>query len=534
MAALTFKVGGDTSGLKKALGGARSMLSGLASSIKTLGIGAALGGAAAAASGLALAIKGIRASADMEQLEVSFSVLTGSARQARESIAELMEFSNRTPLDPGEVVDSGRSLLAFGVEADNLVETLEMVGNVAQGIGAPLGEIAEIYGKARVQGRLFGEDINQLTGRGIPVIGELAKVLGVTNEEVKGMVTAGAVGFPELEKAFRAMSGEGGQFANMMERQSGTFSGMMSTLAGKVNSVIRESFTEVTAQLKPVLGQLMAVIDSMKPKIVEAGQTLATMIGVIMELFRQGQLEALITDSLIVAGNEFTNVIIKGFALAGQVLLGAMKGVAAMMMELFKKLMDPEFLKGLAKTAGAGVLKTFDSFAGSGVLGPVANVLDRVMPDSLRERGRVTADEMLEEGIGQIAVLGRRQEEALLASIANTKAQMDEIMDSDGLIDSSDEIKRIKALVGDALNAMELLRDQAKDEKEKEPAGIEKPEILMDGFGEGRRNPIVSSLGRIGGAALRGPRADQMDRERNRYLRQIVQNTGSPQTAVFG
>jgi len=52
-----------------------------------------------------------------------------------------------------------------------------------------------------VQGRLFGEDINQLTGRGIPVIQELAKQFGVSESEVKKLVEQGKVGFPAATRS---------------------------------------------------------------------------------------------------------------------------------------------------------------------------------------------------------------------------------------------------------------------------------------------------------------------------------------------
>jgi hypothetical protein len=38
--------------------------------------------------------------------------------------------------------------------------TLRRIGDVSAGVQAPISEIAELYGKARVQGRLFAEDIN--------------------------------------------------------------------------------------------------------------------------------------------------------------------------------------------------------------------------------------------------------------------------------------------------------------------------------------------------------------------------------------
>lgn len=62
------------------------------------------------------------------------------------------------------------------------------IGDVAAGIHAPIGEIAEDAGEATVNGRLFADDINQLTRRGGPIIQELAKQFGVTDTEVKKLV----------------------------------------------------------------------------------------------------------------------------------------------------------------------------------------------------------------------------------------------------------------------------------------------------------------------------------------------------------
>ena len=80
--------------------------------------------------------------------------------------------------DLHELADAGRKLIAFGESADSVPETLRRIGDVSAGVQAPVNEIAELYGKARVQGRLFAEDINQLTGRGIPIIQQLARQFG--------------------------------------------------------------------------------------------------------------------------------------------------------------------------------------------------------------------------------------------------------------------------------------------------------------------------------------------------------------------
>ena len=169
-------------------------------------------------------------SARMEQTSISFGVMLKSGEKAKILLADLNKFAADTPFEFPEIAQASKSLLAFGVAQEKIIPTLKNIGDIASGIGIPLTELAEIYGKAKVQGRLFAEDINQLTGRGIPIISELSKQFGVSESKVKDLVEQGKVGFPQLEKAFQDLTSTGGQFSGMMQAQSRTFDGALSTI----------------------------------------------------------------------------------------------------------------------------------------------------------------------------------------------------------------------------------------------------------------------------------------------------------------
>lgn len=202
----------------------------------TLAGGALLGiGSAAGALGF-----GVKLAADYEQAEVAMTTLLGSADQAKQLLGDLSDFAASTPFQFPELQDSARKLVAFGVAGENTVPTLRMIGDIAAGTGNSIGDLAEIYGKARVQGRLMAEDINQLTGRGIPIIQELAKQFGVAESEVKNLVSKGSVNFGNLQQAFASLTGEGGRFSGMMEAQSHTLSGLFSTLKDNVGNALRD------------------------------------------------------------------------------------------------------------------------------------------------------------------------------------------------------------------------------------------------------------------------------------------------------
>jgi tape measure domain-containing protein len=114
----------------------------------------------------------------------------------------------------------------------------------------PLGELADIYGRQRAQGRLFAQDLNQFTGRGVPLIQELAKQFGVAEMEVRKLVEQGKVGFENLEEAVISLTSEGGQFHDLMKAQSKTMSGLATTLKDEVNLALTEIGTTISEDLQ--------------------------------------------------------------------------------------------------------------------------------------------------------------------------------------------------------------------------------------------------------------------------------------------
>lgn len=174
-------------------------------------------------------IASIKFAADIESTRTSLSVLLKDGDAATKMFSDWQQLAALTPLSGEDIADAGKKLLAFNIDAGKVTDTLRVIGDISAATGSNISDIADIYGKAAVQGRLFAEDINQFQGRGIPVVQALAKQFGVTEAAVRDLVKEGKVGFPEVEKAFAAMTGPGGQFEGMMERLSETTMGKFST-----------------------------------------------------------------------------------------------------------------------------------------------------------------------------------------------------------------------------------------------------------------------------------------------------------------
>ena len=165
-----------------------------------------------------------------QQLEIAFETMLGSGTKAKALMDQMVETAAKTPFDLAGVAGGAKQLLAYGESADKVNDTLVRLGNIASGLSIPLNDIVYLYGTTMVQGRLYAQDVRQFTGRGIPLVKELAAMYGVTAEEISAMVSEGKIGFPEVEKVIRKLTDQGGQFYNLMEKQSASLTGQIANL----------------------------------------------------------------------------------------------------------------------------------------------------------------------------------------------------------------------------------------------------------------------------------------------------------------
>ena len=237
-------------------------------------------GAAALAAGFSareLVSNIVRTRGEMQQLEVAFTTMLQSGEKAASLLADAVEFAAKTPFDLQGVAGGIRQSLAYGAEAEDVIEEVEMLGNVAAGLSVPLNDMIYLFGTLRAQGRAMTVDIRQFAGRGVPIYEELAKVLGVTRQEVSALITEGKVGFPEVEQAFRNMTSEGGMFYNLMREQSKTITGQISNLQDGISQM----FNSIGQQSEGVITSAISGLSWM----VEHYRELAQVLGVVVAAY---------------------------------------------------------------------------------------------------------------------------------------------------------------------------------------------------------------------------------------------------------
>lgn len=274
-------IGVDVDDLNKGLNNAQKKIDDFGSKLESIGTKLSIGLSAP----LALVAKSaLDASGNFESLQTSFNTMLGSVEAGKQMMQDLQKFNLSTPFESEEVAKATKSLLAFGFAQQDIIPNLRRIGDISSGVGMSVQELADIYGKARVQGTLFAEDINQLTGRGIPIIAEFAKQLGVTEGQVKKLASEGKISFTQLEQAFVSLTSEGGKFFGMTANQAGTWQGVMSNASDSItqslvtlgDTIIKSlNLKEVIPQATAYLGDMVEAFKSLSPE----AQRAITIIG---------------------------------------------------------------------------------------------------------------------------------------------------------------------------------------------------------------------------------------------------------------
>lgn len=258
--------------IKASIQGISSEGVGLSNVLSNVAKAAASIGVAFTAQSLIRQIVSIRG--EFQQLEVAFKTMLGSEEQATELMGQLLETAAKTPFDLQSISNGARQLLAYGENVNNVNDDLVRLGNIAAGLSQPLNDLVYLYGTTMTQGRLYTADLNQFTGRGIPMIRELANVFGVAESKVRELVEEGKVGFPEVQKVIENLTNEGGMFYNLMEEQSKTITGQISNIGDAISSM----FNSIGQQSEGIINSSLNVVSSLIENYEQVGRILLGLV----------------------------------------------------------------------------------------------------------------------------------------------------------------------------------------------------------------------------------------------------------------
>ena len=203
---------------------------------------------------------GIRYAAALEKQAVAFEVLLGSQAKSAALMEDIRKFATSTPFRMADINMAAQRLLGYGSAAEEVVDTLRMLGDVAMGDTAILDRLSVAYGRLLEKGKASLESLNMFSEAGVPLMKELARQLEVTTERLYEMVSQGLVSFDDVDSALVSMTSEGGQFFQMVSKQAETLEGLMSTFKDSVEDLRFELIQGFIPAIKDALDWMIKLL----------------------------------------------------------------------------------------------------------------------------------------------------------------------------------------------------------------------------------------------------------------------------------
>ena len=332
-------------------------------------------GAVSGAFGAAV-LSGVKYNSQMEQYITSFGTMLGSAEEATKLVNNLKEMGAKTPFETSDLAKASQTLLAFGTSAEDLLPTLQMLGDVSQGNKERFDSLTLAFAQVGSAGKLSGQDLLQFVNAGFNPLNEISKMTGESMAELKERMSAGGVSAEEVAEAFKHATSEGGQFYQAMEAQSQTFNGQMSTLKDNAMSFIGELTQGVTNTLKDsVLPTVNGWLEELQSAFTSNGvEGVVTAFGSILAdaCTKLAQAAPGVVDLAV----GFIQSFIKGIGDNAPQLIQAAKQIVGALVDGLIKLLPSEIQKPVKETVN--ILKR--SFESGGLRNAI-NTVSKILKD---------------------------------------------------------------------------------------------------------------------------------------------------------
>ena len=313
-----------------------SKLGGIAK--KGAGVAVAAVGAVTTALGAGV-VAGVKYNASIESYQTSFEVMTGSAEKAAEVIDKLKKVGAETPFELPDLADTTQLLMNYGFSADEAMDKMMMLGDISQGSAEKMSRIATAYGQMSSAGKVSLEDIKQMIEAGFNPLQEISESTGESMASLYDRISKGTVSVDEITASMQRATSEGGKYFQSMEKQSQTFSGLISTLKDNAQQLLGEVVKPISDGLtESLLPAAISAIEQLTQGFEEngvsgmiqaAGNIVNGLITGIMEnapfLISTGM--ELLSQFWLGIATGLPELIVKGFEIVTQLALGIMQNL---------------------------------------------------------------------------------------------------------------------------------------------------------------------------------------------------------------
>lgn len=215
-------------------------------------------GATTAITGLAKS--GIEYNAAIEDYTTAFTTMLGDAEEASKLVQKLNKMGAETPFETSDLLEVTQLLMNYGQTADQAVEKMSMLGDIAQGNADKMVRVATAYGQMSSAGKVSLEDVKQMIEAGFNPLQEISQATGESMASLYERISKGTISVDEITDSMKRATSEGGKYYKSMEAQSQTFSGMLATLKDNTSQLLGVATNGLFEGFKDTLSEINAAM----------------------------------------------------------------------------------------------------------------------------------------------------------------------------------------------------------------------------------------------------------------------------------
>lgn len=211
----------------------------------------------------------VRIGGELENQKIALGAILQDGGKATEMFGKIQSLAVKSPFGIMDLNQYTKQLAAYGIEYNELYDTMKRMADISAGVGVDMGRIILAFGQVKAAGFLKGTELRQFTEANIPMVQALADRFSVLEKrivsagEVYDMISEKKVSFEDVKAVLWELTGEGGRFNNMQEVLSESLASKWKNLSDAIDVMygkiangtigdwlknLAEGLTEVTKQ----------------------------------------------------------------------------------------------------------------------------------------------------------------------------------------------------------------------------------------------------------------------------------------------
>lgn len=216
----------------------------------------------------------VKVRGEIESLEKTFEILAGKDLGGK-LFSEIKDFAVNTPMAMGDLAKGAQTMLAFNMEAKNVMPILRAIGDISMGNAQKFNSLVLSFSQMQSTGKLMGQDLLQMINAGFNPLAVISEKTGKSIGDLKEEMSAGTISADMITRAFMDATSEGGKFYGMLEAQSKSIEGSISNLEG----AIEEMFNSIGEKNQGIITETIQSATEIVNNYEKVGKIIGELVG---------------------------------------------------------------------------------------------------------------------------------------------------------------------------------------------------------------------------------------------------------------